>query len=103
MSDTDAERELRIRERAYFFWLEAGCPDGRSDEFWNRAQMLDAGPFLPVLVLPSSAQSGGTAGGVARGGRRTDPVARPAASPIPSSSTPSTWPAPPPLSLLFTV
>jgi hypothetical protein len=26
-----------IRERAYFLWQEAGCPDNQADEFWHRA------------------------------------------------------------------
>ena len=29
--------EQRIRERAYALWEEAGCPEGRADEFWNLA------------------------------------------------------------------
>ena len=29
--------EERIRERAYFLWQEAGCPDNQADEFWHRA------------------------------------------------------------------
>ena len=31
------EREEKIRERAYELWEEDGRPDGRSDEYWNRA------------------------------------------------------------------
>jgi hypothetical protein len=34
----DTVTEQHIRERAYFKWLEAGCPDGRSDEFWLSAE-----------------------------------------------------------------
>jgi hypothetical protein len=26
--------EQLIRERAYLLWEQAGCPDGRSEEFW---------------------------------------------------------------------
>ena len=29
--------EQRIRERAYFLWQEAGCPDNQADAFWLRA------------------------------------------------------------------
>ena len=29
--------EERIRERAYFLWQEAGCPDNQADGFWRRA------------------------------------------------------------------
>jgi len=30
--------EHRVRERAYQLWEAAGRPDGRSDEFWQRAE-----------------------------------------------------------------
>jgi hypothetical protein len=41
MSDTDQDPEHRIRERAYHLWMEAGSPEGRSDEFWHRARELE--------------------------------------------------------------
>jgi hypothetical protein len=35
------EQEMRleacIRERAYFLWQEAGCPDNQAEGFWQRA------------------------------------------------------------------
>ena len=35
------EQEMRleewIRERAYFLWQEAGCPDHQAEGFWQRA------------------------------------------------------------------
>ncbi len=34
------EHETRIRERAYFLWEADGCPEGRADEFWERAREL---------------------------------------------------------------
>ena len=33
-------REARIRERAYKLWEEGGRPEGRSVEFWGRAEEL---------------------------------------------------------------
>ncbi|CAH2601067.1 conserved protein of unknown function [Rhodovastum atsumiense] len=36
------EREQRIRERAYFLWLEDGCPEGRDRDHWERAEDLVA-------------------------------------------------------------
>jgi len=30
--------EQRVRERAYALWIQAGRPDGRSAEFWQRAR-----------------------------------------------------------------
>lgn len=42
MSDTEQhDPERRVRERAYHLWLEAGSPEGRSDEFWHRARELE--------------------------------------------------------------
>jgi Protein of unknown function (DUF2934) len=99
MSDTDAERERRIRERAYFLWLEAGCPDGRSIEFWNRARMLQAGPLSPAGDLPSSVVRGGSTSGVASKGH-TDLAIHPAS---PSSTAPPARPVPRSLSLLLAI
>lgn len=33
--------EQHIRERAYFLWLEEGCPENRADEHWFRACELE--------------------------------------------------------------
>ena len=41
MSDAGKELERRIRERAYFLWLQEGRPDGRSAEFWECACALE--------------------------------------------------------------
>ena len=32
------KREERVRRRAYQLWEEAGRPEGRSNEFWLRAE-----------------------------------------------------------------
>jgi hypothetical protein len=34
--------EQRVRERAYRMWQEAGCPEGRADEHWDKARELVA-------------------------------------------------------------
>jgi hypothetical protein len=34
----DTELERRIRERAHQIWLDEGCPDGRDQEHWSRAE-----------------------------------------------------------------
>lgn len=104
MSDIDAERERRIRERAYFLWLEAGCPDGRSIEFWTRAQVFEAGSPPPARDLPSLVARDGTAGKVVGKEGRTDPAIPPASPFIPpSGTTPPARPGSRPLSLLLTV
>ena len=40
--DGEAARdtERHIRERAYLLWEMEGKPEGRSDEYWHRAQEL---------------------------------------------------------------
>jgi len=34
------DREDRIREVAYFLWLEEGCPDGEADRHWSTAEAM---------------------------------------------------------------
>jgi hypothetical protein len=34
--------EHRVRERAYFLWLEEGCPFGRAAAHWRKASALQA-------------------------------------------------------------
>jgi len=34
------DRDDRIREIAYFLWLEAGCPAGQADCHWRDAEAL---------------------------------------------------------------
>ncbi len=36
----DAERDERIRKRAYQLWEEDGAPEGRAEEYWHRAREL---------------------------------------------------------------
>jgi hypothetical protein len=59
------DRDDRIREIAYFLWLEEGCPDGGADRHWHAAEeMLDSDelerkgdegepPGDPVVVSPA--------------------------------------------------
>jgi hypothetical protein len=34
------EQIERRRERAYFLWLQEGCPEGQADSYWERAGEL---------------------------------------------------------------
>jgi len=43
MSEQDDITEHRIRERAFQLWQEAGCPEGRAEEFWHLAREAEAG------------------------------------------------------------
>jgi hypothetical protein len=36
----NAERELRVREKAYELWEADGSPEGKSDEYWHRARQI---------------------------------------------------------------
>jgi hypothetical protein len=40
LDDTDETRQQRIRERAYHLWESEGRPNGRDDDFWERAREL---------------------------------------------------------------
>jgi Protein of unknown function (DUF2934) len=103
MSDTEAGRERRIRERAYFLWLEAGRPEGQSNRFWDRARMLEATPS-PAGDPPSSAEADGTGGGVAGEGSRAGPATHRAPRSVPSSGTaPRARAAPRPLGFLLAI
>jgi hypothetical protein len=37
---TPSDRNDRIREIAYFLWLEEGSPDGEADRHWSTAKAL---------------------------------------------------------------
>jgi hypothetical protein len=34
------EKEERIREAAYFLWLEEGCPEGQAQRHWQEGQRI---------------------------------------------------------------
>ncbi len=45
---SEHEHEHGLRELAYRLWEEAGCPEGRADEFWYTAlEILTAEPRPP--------------------------------------------------------
>jgi hypothetical protein len=39
-ADTMTDRNDRIREIAYFLWLEEGCPEGEAERHWLTAETL---------------------------------------------------------------
>lgn len=66
------DREERIRELAYFLWLEEGRPEGEADRHWLTAQTLletDAAerkriegepPGEPAIDAPPTMETGGS-------------------------------------------
>jgi Protein of unknown function (DUF2934) len=34
------DREDRVRQVAYFLWLEEGCPQGEAERHWQAAEIL---------------------------------------------------------------
>ena len=34
--------EQRIRDRAYFLWQQAGCPETQAEEHWHRAREMES-------------------------------------------------------------
>jgi hypothetical protein len=49
------DREERIREIAYFLWLEEGCPEGQADQHWAAAETTVTQP-TPPRRRPSPAE-----------------------------------------------
>lgn len=40
--DPSPDHERRVSVRAYHLWEADGCPDGKADEYWERARELEA-------------------------------------------------------------
>ncbi len=38
LAETKEGLDQVVRERAYLLWEQAGCPEGRADDFWLQAQ-----------------------------------------------------------------
>jgi Protein of unknown function (DUF2934) len=78
--------EDRIRKRAYELWERAGCPDGRSWEFWFAARReieaegaKNAKPVEPPIDEPPEFTSGGgTIDGAAAGRTAPGSIVEPA-------------------------
>jgi hypothetical protein len=68
------DREGRIREIAYFLWLEEGCPEGQADRHWETAQtVIDSEDFERKAIEgepPGDPPISSTAGATARVFRR---------------------------------
>jgi hypothetical protein len=43
----NAQRELRIREKAYELWQMDGSPEGKPDEYWHRARQIIENEAMP--------------------------------------------------------
>ena len=59
---TDDDREELIRTKAFYIWLDEGCPEGRADAHWHMATELVAteeGRFDPPAPAHAHAESGG--------------------------------------------
>jgi hypothetical protein len=63
---TDDNREQLIRTKAFYIWLDEGCPEGRADAHWQMATELvatDEGRLDPPASTkapqPDRADSGG--------------------------------------------
>jgi len=51
------QREQRIRERAYDLWQKEGSPQGRDQEFWERARLMLDGEASAPMTTPLSQRS----------------------------------------------
>jgi hypothetical protein len=57
MSDQQQEREESIRLRAYYIWLEAGCPEGADQQHWHEAEQQEAPDAQDDVVETASEDS----------------------------------------------
>ncbi|MFZ0604407.1 MAG: DUF2934 domain-containing protein [Roseiarcus sp.] len=51
-----ADENDRVRERAYFLWLEEGCPDGQAERHWLAAETMieaDSPERTPIASEPA--------------------------------------------------
>jgi hypothetical protein len=84
----DDNREQLIRTKAFYIWLDEGCPEGRADAHWQMATELAAAEGGrrrsggPVRQQPNHAESGADPNAIKRGKRREKQgVGRPLAFP----------------------
>jgi hypothetical protein len=54
MDVMNTDREHVIREQAYLFWLDEGCPEGRADAHWERAVELIEADTHALQAAPAS-------------------------------------------------
>ena len=46
----------RIRVTAYHLWEQAGCPEGRAEEFWALAREIETGPTAVAASAESTSK-----------------------------------------------
>jgi hypothetical protein len=51
LNRTGADREQRIRERAYQLWEADGAPEGKAEHYWHRARELIDAEETPNLSI----------------------------------------------------
>jgi hypothetical protein len=59
MAEHDELYEHRVREIAFQLWQEAGCPEGRSDEYWQKAKEAQAAAAKPEAATDLVEEAGG--------------------------------------------
>jgi Protein of unknown function (DUF2934)/Anti-sigma factor NepR len=64
ISASDDGFEQRVRERAYFLWLEEGCPEGRALEHWMLAFTQQVAQEPSGLRRPGSEKAPRSSAGV---------------------------------------
>jgi hypothetical protein len=64
-STTDEKREELIRTKAFYIWLDEGCPEARADAHWQMATNLlaaEEGSLNPTTPAPALAGNGRKSG-----------------------------------------
>ncbi len=78
------DADTPTRERAYLLWQQAGCPDGRSEEFWFAALQSivadAAGAAQADSAAPAAKKAAARRAGAAVSSRIPAPAPAPAAA-----------------------
>jgi hypothetical protein len=53
----DQSHEQKIREQAYALWEKEGSPNGRDQEFWERARLMVESNTAPLMATPLGKRS----------------------------------------------
>lgn len=66
------DRNVRVRELAYFLWVEEGCPEGAAERHWLAAEALVETEFREGKRIDEGEPPGGPVGDAStvRGGAR---------------------------------
>jgi len=89
MQSDRADREARIRERAYHIWVEEGRAHGSHDEHWRRAEQQIAEEEAKELTVDAVSSAAGDNPPTTSRTRRSSTRAPSEAGPTPPDAEPA--------------